>query len=208
MGVSYIQVAGKSDLLIGFPDDDYATLHRIGEQMDDTRLTVEHVMHDVPGDSQGGPQGDPIEQQILALRVRGVLNLSKWDPEVRDLIFRHNSMASIGSFADSEIGALQLRDRSYRIVISPSKENLIPALDLFGVASQFAGLDYFFWNFPCCTLSSPVETGQGTKFSALQFSFRAWRVPEGHTLAPSDPTEGLIWNKDNTGVDEVLNPDP
>lgn len=206
MGVSYIQVAGKSNILIGFPDDAYATLWRVGEQMDDTRLTVEHVLHDVPGDSQGGPQGDPIEQQILAMRVRGTLNLSKWDPEIRDLIIRHNSMAQLGSFSDAEIGALQLRDRSFRIVISPSKVNLIPALDRLGAASQFAGQDYYFWNFPCTTIAAPIETGQGTKFSALQFAFRAWRVPDGHPLAPSDPTEGLVWNKDVTGVDAVLNP--
>jgi hypothetical protein len=203
----YIQVAGKSNILIGFPSDDYAVCHRIGEQMDETRLSVTPIFHDVPGDSQGGPQGDPIERQILALNIRGVLNLSKWDHTIRDRIERHNLMSNEGSFADNEIGGLTLRDRSFRIVISPSRSNPIPATDPISTeAHPDAGLDYFFRNFVCCVLDSPIETGQGTKFSALQFSFRAFRAPEGHALAPSGSgasyRDGLIWNRDATGVDD------
>lgn len=200
MGTSYIQVAGKSNILIGSPADSFATLMVVGEQMDDTQLSLQHVLHDVPGDSQGGPQGDPIEQQVLAFRISGTLNLSKWDPEVRDMLLGHNTMATLGSFADSEIGALLLRDRSFRLVISPTHTNTI------GVGEPFAGDDYFFYNFPCVTVSSPIETGQGTKFSALRFQFRAWRVPPGHHYAPIDPTVGLIWDKDDTGVSAALTP--
>jgi hypothetical protein len=204
MVAPYIQVAGKSNILIGFPDDDYATVDRLGEQMDETRISVRHVLHDVPGDSQGGPAGDPIEQQILALQYTVQFNLSKWAPDVRDRLIQHNAMATLGSFADSEIGALLLRDRSFRIVISPSRDSVIPA------GAPGAGEDYFYYNFCCCTVTSPIETGQGTKFSALQFSMRAWRVPEGHPLAPgssgADFAEGLIWNRDTTGVPSLLLP--
>lgn len=194
---SYIQVAGKSSLLIGFPDDDYATLDVLGEQMDDTQISVQPIFHDVPGDAQGGPQGKPIEKQLLGYDVRGQFNLSKWDPAVVRQI-RKFAMTADGKISDAEIGSLMLRDRSLRIYIYPSKSNPIP------VGAQDAGEDYYAWNFPCCLVTSPIETGQGTKFSACRFSFEAFRVPDGHTLAPTDPTEGLIWDKDDTGVATAL----
>ncbi|MFG0261029.1 MAG: hypothetical protein ACF788_01370 [Novipirellula sp. JB048] len=200
----YIQVAGKSNILIGFAFDDYATMHRIGEQIDETRLTIENVTHDVPGDSGGGPQGDPIEQQVLAHRVRGVLNLSKWDHTVREMIEQHGVMNTPGKMTDAEIGAFLLRDRSFRIAISPSKSNPIDANNpITTTANAGSGKDHFFRNFPCCTLASPLEIGQGTKFSALQLQFRAWRTPEGHKLAGvSGENIGVIWNWSATGIDD------
>lgn len=212
----YIQVTGKSNLLIGFPDDDYATMHRMGEQLDDTKMTIENVLHEVPADSQGGPQGDPVEFQILAHRIRGQFNLSKWDHTVYERIQRHNLMAKEGHFADHEIGGLLLRDRSFRIVISPSRSNPIPAEDpISDVVHDYAGSDYNYRNFPCCLIDSPIAIGVGTKFSALQFSVRAFRVPEGHPLEPSAENggtasssfrDGLIWNRDKTGVANNLLP--
>jgi hypothetical protein len=194
---SYIQVAGKSSLLVGFPDDDYATLDILGEQMDDTQISVAPIFHDVPGDSQGGPQGQPIEKQKLGFRVTGQFALSKWDPAVVRQI-RQYAMAKEGAISDAEMGALMLRDRSLRIAIHPAKSNPIP------VGAQDAGKDYFFWNFPCSLVTTPIETGQGTKFSVCRFSFEAFRVPAGHELAPADPSEGIIWNKDDTGVATAL----
>src|SRR6056297_2726956 len=158
---SYVQVAGFSNLLVGFTDDDYATLDVLGEQMDDTQISVAPIFHDVPGDSQGGPQGQPIEKQHLGYRVTGSFALSKWDPAVVRQIRRY-AMAKEGAITDAEIGALMVRDRSLRIVVSPSKANEIPA------NAQDAGEDYFFWNFPCCLVTSPIETGQGTKFSVAR----------------------------------------
>jgi hypothetical protein len=190
----YIQVAGKSDLYVGFPSNSYATLLKIGEQMDDTQLDVEQIFHDVPGDRHGGPQGRPIERQILGMTVRGQFNLSRWDPEVRRLIIQHNAMSKEGSISDSEIGALVLRDRSFRICIVPSRDNII------GAGLQDAGKDYFFYNFPCCCVTGAIATGQGTKFSTLRFAFEAFRVPTGHPLAPTNPAEGLIWNRDTALV--------
>lgn len=194
---SYIQVAGKSDLLIGFPDDDYATLDILGEQMDDTQVSVAPIFHDVPGDSQGGPQGQPIEKQHLGYRVTGQFALSKWDPAVVRQI-RQYAMAKEGAITDAEMGALMLRDRSVRIVVSPSKANPIP------VGAQDAGKDYFFWNFPCSLVTSPIETGQGTKFSVCRFSFEAFRVPAGHELVSATTIAGDIWNKDDAGVTAAL----
>jgi hypothetical protein len=194
---SYIQVAGKSDLLVGFPDDDYATLDILGEQMDDTQVSVAPIFHDVPGDSQGGPQGKPIEKQHLGYDVRGQFALSKWDPAVVRQI-RQYALSREGRITDAEMGALMLRDRSIRIVVRPSKSNPI------AVGQQDEGEDHFFWNFPCTLVTSPIETGQGTKFSVCRFSFEAFRVPAGHELISETTLVGEIWNKDDAGVATAL----
>ena len=198
----YIQVAGKSKIYIGFPEDDYATVEKIGEQMNDTQLTVNTVFHKVPGDAHGGPEGPEIESQILGQTVTGQLNLSRFDPEVRRKIERHNLFTRDGAVAESEIGALTHRDRSFRVLIFPSRENLI------GVGNAGFGAtatdDYFARNFVCCTFETPIAIGVGTKFSQLQLSFTAHRAPEGHAVytrsgSPYEPDEGIIWDYDLTG---------
>lgn len=207
----YIQVAGYSHLLVGFKEDDYAEMHPLGMQIDDTEMVAEQVLHDVPGDSGGGPQGDPIEQQILAVRYRVTFNLSKWSPTIYERLLRHNVMAIDGSFADSELGSLLLRDRSLRFVVSPTKANTIPANDeITGDAHPEAGKDWFYRNFPCCTITTPIRIAPGTKFSTLQFQMRAWRVPQGHVLAPAGTDgwkSGLIWNRGITGVADTYLPE-
>lgn len=196
--VEYIQIAGKSNIYIGFPSDSYAALVKVGEQINDTQLAVQHVYHKVPGDRHGGPEGPEIERQLLGKIVTGELNLSRWDQEVRRKIERANAMANDGALAQSEIGSLILRDRSYRILVDPTRTNAI-ALTEAG-AGAVDGDDYFVRNFVCCTIDTPIACGQGTKFSMLRFSFTAHRAPDGHALAPSDPNEGLIWNRDRTGI--------
>jgi hypothetical protein len=196
----YIQVAGASKLYIGFPANNYSTLVKIGEQMDETRLSVQKFTHDVPGDSHGGPQGPPIEKQQLGMIVRGQFSLSRWDPAVKRLIESHNVNAVEGRITDAEIGSLLLRDRSFRIVIAPSKSNPIP----FGESD--AGKDWFFRNFPCCVVGDPVECGQGTKFSVLSFSFEAHRVPVGHYYALTNANNvGVVYNRDSSLVPGWLN---
>lgn len=204
----YIQVAGKSNIYIGFPANGevsaYATLHKLGEQLDDTRLEIEHIFHDVHGDAHGGPQGRPIERQILGMSVRGQLTLSRWDPAVRRRIFAHGVMGTEGAIADHEIGALILRDRSFRIVIAPSRSNPIE------VGEPDAGKDYFFWNFPCCCVTGAVSSGQGTKFSVLNFAFEAFRIPAGHPKNLGGDGLGVVWNRDYSlvpGFDESLDDD-
>lgn len=192
---SYIQVAGKSEIYLGFPDNSYASLIHVGEQMDETSLTVTKFTHDVPGDSHGGPQGPPIEKQQLGMTVSGRFQLSKWNPIAKRLIEKHGVNAVEGKMAASEIGSLVIRDRSFRIVIAPSKANVIP----FG--NEDAGKDWFFRNFPCCVVSDPIEYGQGTKFSVLSFSFEAHRVPAGHPYAIANANNvGVVYNRDSNLV--------
>lgn len=191
----YINIAGKSNLWIGFPadrgsDGSYATMTKIGEQMDDTRLSVQNFTHDVPGDRHGGPQGPPIERQILGQVVRGGFNLSRFDPAIISKLHSHNAFATPGVILDAEIGTLLIRDKGFRIVIVPTRTNLITA----------GGDDYFAWNFPCCMISGAVECGQGTKFSTLAFQFEAHRSPEGH------PNEGVLWNRNVADVEALINP--
>lgn len=193
----YIQVAGKSNIYLGFPSNDYATLVKIGEQGDETMLSVENFDHDVPGDRHGGPQGPPIEIQRLGMVVTGQFSLTRWDPLIRRLLIAHGVTATEGRLADSEIGSLLIRDRSFRLVIAPSKPNLIPA------GEPGAGTDSFFYNFPAALVSGPIETGQGTKYSTLRFSMRAHRVPEGHwyqNVGGSGLGVGVIWNRDSSLV--------
>ena len=194
----YIQIAGKSNIYIGFPADSYAALVKVGEQTSDTQLAVQHIKHKVPGDRHGGPEGPPIEEQILGMVITGELNLSRWDQEVRRKIERFNAMATDGAIAQSEIGSLLLRDRSFRILIDPTKTNAIALSEAGAGAAEDD--DYFVRNFVCCTIDTPIACGQGTKFSSLRFSFTAHRAPEGHPLAPEDPNDGLIWNRDRTGI--------
>jgi hypothetical protein len=196
----YIQVAGKSNLYIGFPSNSYATLVKIGEQIDETRLTVQKFLHDVPGDRHGGPQGPPIEKQQLGMMVRGQFSLSRWDPVVRRLIEAHNVNATEGKMTDAEIGSLLLRDRSFRICIAPSKPNPIP----FGEID--AGKDWFYRNFPCAIITDPIECGQGTKFSVLSFGFEAHRVPEGHPYALAFSSNvGVVYDRNSQYVPGFIN---
>lgn len=192
----YIQIAGHSSIWIGFPEDRdsgglYAKMTEVGEQLDETQLAVQSFFHDVPGDRHGGPQGPPIERQILGQIVRGVLNLSRFDPEVRRRLHRHNAFATEGTILAAEIGSLLFRDRGFRIVIVPGKANVIPTQV---PALQDAGKDYFAWNFPCVMINDAIECGQGTKFSALRFAFEAHRAPEGH------PNTGVLWNREVADV--------
>lgn len=193
----YIQVAGKSNIYIGFPNDGYTTLVKLGEQADEAMLPIENYDHEVPGDRHGGPQGPPIEVQRLGMVVSGQFSLSRWDPFVRRMLIDHGVTAIHGRLQDHEIGSLLIRDRSFRVVIAPSKPNPIP------IGQPGAGQDAFFYNFPAALVSGPVETGQGTKFSMLRFSMRAHRVPEGHPYANAGgfgEGVGVIWNRDSSLV--------
>lgn len=200
--MEYIQVAGKSEIWIGYPENRdaatgaYSDMFKVGEQIDDTQLAVQTFYHDVPGDSHGGSQGPPIERQVLGQIVRGMLNLSSFDPEVRRRLHRNNAFAVEGAVADAEIGSLLFRDRGFRIVIVPGRANVIPTQL---PALQDAGKDYYAWNFVCCVVSEAVECGQGTKFSALRFAFEAHRAPKGH------PNAGLLWNREVADVVTLIN---
>ena len=187
MADPYIQVAGKSRLFIATVADP-TTIHEVGEQVDDTQIEIQHYLHDVPGDSHGGQQGPPIERQVLGMIARARFSLCTWNPEVLDILEKHvNVFSQAGRVLDSEVGALLLRDNSFRVCIVPSKENITAEL----------GYDHFLRNFVCATLSSPIQIGQGTKWSLLQFSMEAHRAPRGHAKAK------CLWDRDRSGIPEL-----
>ena len=196
-----IQVTGKSEIWIGFPEDMaadtgvYSKMTKVGEEIDDTQLSVQNFYHDIHGDRHGGPQGPVIERQILGQIVRGILNLNRFDPQVRVRLNRGNAFATEGTVLDSEIGSLVLRDRSFRIAIVPTRANIIPVAT---PALQDAGLDYYAWNFPCVQVNSAIECGQGTKHAMLRFQFEAHRAPEGH------PKAGIVYNRDVADVEALI----
>lgn len=186
----YIQVSGKCDIYIG--DSDYEgtpVLTKLGEQLDDTRIEIQQYFHDVPGDRHGGPQGPPIERQILGKVARCVLNLSRFDPALYLQLLQHRAFADNGEIADAEVGSLVLLERAFRLLIKPAKNNALAANH-----PTYPNVDPFIWNFTCCNISVPISMNQGTKFSALQLVMEAHRAPEGHNKA------GILWDRDTTGI--------
>ena len=188
--LEYINVAGKSNIWIGLPayrtlTGEYTQMLKVGEQMNETSISIQHYLHDVPGDRYGGPQGPPIERQMLGMVARVNFQLSRWSQAVRRALEKHNVFSNHGVVGESEVGSLLLRDRSFRVLIEPAKSNTIPV----GVEDE--GGDYFCFNFPCAMLTSPVEVGQGTKFSMLTFSMEAHRAPDGH------PNEGILFDRND-----------
>lgn len=177
-----IQVAGKSNIWLALPATP-TMLIKVGEQLDDTQLEILDFWHDVHADSHGGPQGPPVERQHLGKIARGTLTLSKWNPLVLEHLHKHNLMATEGTLLETEIGGLTLKDRHFRVLIYPKRTNVT-----LGAATDY----HLTWNFPCAVLGSPVQLGQGTKFSALRLSVEAHRAPAGHAKA------GVVWDRDVT----------
>lgn len=189
-----IQVAGGSNLYIadGAPADPAeATLYWFGEQMDDTAIVTREFFNDVPGDSNGGPQGPPIERQALGRIVQISINLSTWNQTVRYWVERQNMYSVNGAVNDWEVGTPLLQYHRFRLLIVPARNNKMTLADPID-----KGSDWFTFNFPTVLMSSPIECGQGSKFSSLSFTLEAHRGPQ-----ISGDTRGVIWNRDITGLD-------
>lgn len=189
-----IQVAGGSNLYIAdgspvAPGGD--TLYWFGEQMDDTAIVTREFFNDVPGDSNGGPQGPPIERQALGRIVQISINLSTWNQTVRYWVERQNMYSVNGAVNDWEVGTPLLQYHRFRLLIVPARNNKMTAVD-----PTDKGSDWFTFNFPTVLMSSPIECGQGTKFSSLSFTLEAHRGPQIDST-----TRGVIWNRDITGLD-------
>lgn len=180
-----IKIAGKSDLWLGLPGSQ-STLVYLGEQRDETPIETQGFYHDVHGDSHGGPNGPPIERQILGQIMRVQFSLSKWDHVLRAAIEQHSVFATHGTIADSEIGALLFKENSFRLLVKNSRDN----------TPSGGSFDPFTFNFPCALLSSPISAGQGTKHSILNFSMEAHRVPAGHESTKT----GVLFDRDVTGI--------
>jgi hypothetical protein len=190
-----VQVAGGSNLYIGDGAVPAAPLYWFGEQMDDTAIVTREFFNDVPGDSNGGPQGPPIERQVLGRIVQLSINLSTWNQRVRYWVERQNSAYSTnGAIYDYEVGTPILQAHRFRLLIVPARSNPITALPPADKSE-----DWFCFNFPTILMSSPIECSQGTKFSALSFTLEAHRGP-----AVDDATRGVLWNRDVTGLDTAV----
>lgn len=189
-----VQVAGGSNLYIadGSPAQPGGdTLYWFGEQMDDTAIVTREFFNDVPGDSNGGPQGPPIERQALGRIVQISINLSTWNQTVRYWVERQNMYSVNGAVQDWEVGTPLLQYHRFRLLIVPSRNNKMTA-----AAPANKSEDWFTFNFPTVLMSSPIECGQGTKFSSLSFTLEAHRGP-----AIDDLNRGVIWNRDVTGLE-------
>jgi hypothetical protein len=213
----YIVVAGKIDIFLAFPvaayaapfwpfsptrgaapangTDAYATLWKLGELEDDVEPTVTDFTLPVPGDRNGGSAGAPIEKQSFASAENFSLTLSRWDKDVYQLLKSQGGLKSNTNYAWPlvNMGSLLLRDRSFRVLLMPSKA-YTPISDVSMVK-----------NYPCCTLEGDYGMSQSTKYSRLSLRIMAQRTPEGHW---SDPTGvvgtstkiGVIQNFDITGT--------
>lgn len=192
-----VQVAGGSNLYIadGATISPVPPLYWFGEQMDDTALVTREFFNDVPGDSHGGPQGPPIERQVLGRIVQVSINLSTWSQRVRYWVERQNSAYSVnGAIQDWEVGTPILQYHRFRLLIVPARNNKLTA-----AAPADKSEDWFTFNFPTVLMSSPIECGQSSKFSALSFTLEAHRTP-----AVDVTNRGVIWNRDVTGLDTAV----
>ena len=171
-----------------------ATLYWFGEQMDDTSIVTREFFNDVPGDSNGGPQGPPIERQALGRIVQISINLSTWNQTVRYWVERQNMYSVNGAVQDWEVGTPLLQYHRFRLLIVPARNNKMTV-----AAPADKSEDWFCFNFPTVLMSSPIECGQGSKFSSLSFTLEAHRGP-----AIDDATRGVIWNRDVTGLDTAV----
>ena len=190
-----VQVAGGSNLYLADGATPSAPLYWFGEQMDDTAIVTREFFNDVPGDSNGGPQGPPIERQVLGRIVQISINLSTWSQRVRYWVERQNSAYSTnGAIYDYEVGTPILQAHRFRLLIVPARNNKLTA-----AAPADKSEDWFTFNFPTCLMSSPIECGQGSKFSSLSFTLEAHRGP-----AVDDASRGVLWNRDVTGLDTAV----
>lgn len=194
LGDVNVKVAGGSNLYIAQGNESGDTLYWFGEQIDDTPIVIREFFNDVPGDSQGGPQGAPIERQSLGRIVQLSFNLSTWSQRVRYLIENQNNVYSVpGAVKDYEIGAPLLQYHAFRLLIVPTRDNRMTA-----GAPTDKSQDYFTFNFPTAVMSSPIECGQSSKFSTLSFTMEAHRTSTMHTK------RGVIWDRDVTGLAQAV----
>ena len=188
-----VKVAGGSNLYLADASVP-GTLYWFGEQIDDTSLVIREFFNDIPGDSQGGPQGPPIDRQVLGRIVQVSFTLSTWSQRVRFWLERQNTAYfTNGAIEDYEVGAPLFSDHAFRLLIIPARNNKFTA-----GAPTNKSQDWFTYNFPTAVLSSPIEWGQGTKFSTLSFTMEAHRSPPGTTK------RGVIWDRDIDGLSEAV----
>jgi hypothetical protein len=176
----YIQVPGKFNIYFAVPGEGtYDTVFKLGENVDDLEIPLEILKAPVFGDRNGGRTGDPIEKQYLGERASCSLELTRWDPvEEQKLRKMGGILATDGTIPQSAIGALMLRDHSFRFCFAPVRD-----------PSQFV-------NFPCSEIEKLQLLGGGTKHRALRIELTFHRAPSGHWSESDD----VLYNSYDTGV--------
>lgn len=203
----YIQVGGKVDVLVAMPvvyyvapewpfnpargttpgtaSAAYQQLFKLGELMEEVTPRKRKLRHQVPGDRYGGSAGAPIETQYLGHMFSIGLELSRYDPEVWQMLCNYGGLHSAtvkNALPLGNYGALELRDRSFRLLLFSNRDARLHR------------------NYPCCVIADDHSVGMGTKFSALSVRVEAHRCPEGHW---SDPT-GVLGTSTSIGCCENL----
>jgi len=193
-----VWVPGRTNLYIADGMLEGAALFYFGEQSDDTPITTREFFNDVPGDSHGGPNGPPIERQVLGRIINIGFTLSTWSQEIREWLENHNFAYQYpGVIQDFEIGTPLLSRHRYRLLIVGIRANFFGA----DPANAEKNEDWFCSNYPCAILSSPVEINQGTKYAALRFTMEGHRVPPlPEDGDPQPPKRGIIWDRDIDGL--------
>ena len=135
-----------------------AGLQILGYSLDMVDERDQAYWHDVPGDLHGGPQGPPIDSQLLGRLLHVRVELSKYDEAVLKKL-RHrlatNNNSVEGVLADSEIGMLAFQDnKSIAVYVASANQPRY---------------------YSKCILREPIEVGRGTKFSTLILTFEAHR---------------------------------
>jgi len=164
-----IQVAKVTTVKVDTGDG--SGLQTLGQALDMPETRDQSFMHDVPGDSHGGPQGPPIDIQFLGRIVHVRCELSKFDKTVADQIrarLAANTEALKGTVQTADIGTLMIQDAKYmRVLLSNTNDPM---------------------NFPICIVRNPIEIAHGTKFSSIVLEFEAHR----------NQTTGVIYNTLNS----------
>ncbi|MFO0940078.1 MAG: hypothetical protein U0930_04860 [Pirellulales bacterium] len=189
----YVVIPGKFDIYVAcnFPWTvggtavSAQTPMKLGELADELYIPLEQDQHPVPGDRNGGREGDPIEEQFLSQTARFELELSQFDPEVAAALQTAGGLLTTpGTIPQNVIGALLRQNRSYRFAFRP----------IISTSTRSR-------NFPCVMVRRAHILGGGTKFEMFRGEFSAHRAPPGHwggTGASSKPN--VLFDTDMTGL--------
>jgi hypothetical protein len=217
----YIQCSGKIEVLVAVPYAAYALpnwpfpgpvpvgapaapagnaaayiyLLKLGELVNDVKPRRRKLLHKVPGDRHGGPEGDSIETQRLGHVWDIDLSLSRWDPDVLNMLESDGGLNGVGTGNGkvplNTVGALTHRDRSFRLLLYGLRDATLTR------------------NYPCCVIEQNRSVGMSSKWSELQLGIVAHRAPEGHwgvqvsgelINGVTDLVTGYVDNADTTGV--------
>ena len=163
-----VNVPGLAAILIARADGE---LSELGYTQNGAQITFEGYELRVPGDENGGDDGPPVEIQYLGQTARVRLELTKFDPNVSDLVLARLALGTLGTpiTTGTPTGTLLFADQQFfRLVInSPIRP----------------------FNFPCAVLAkAPQELNVGTKFQRHIIEAECYK----------HPTTGVLWNRSVT----------